>query len=686
MNGNTVVAAAAVLFGIVGAAGCTHKAESVRPDAASIGGVVVNEVTHRPEAGVWVIAETLSLATPYRRIVVTDDLGRFLVPDLPEASFDVWTRGYGLKDSPPIRAARGGVVTINVSTATDLRAAARIYPANYWLSLYQPPTPQELPKWFQTQADWVADWKLSCIVCHQQGYELTRLWTRPEYWDLVWHRATSMERSAERLGHDALRSANADWASRIAEGEVPPQPPRPTGIERNVVLTEWAWGQNDSYIHDEIATDKRHPSLYPYGKVWGLDYGQDKVWSLDPVSNQVVSYQVPTRNVLAPRGGRDDEAPAGDWAALNNPANPHNLLLDERGKLWITTQVRGEQASDYPRWAHDVIDVATGPPVPKLIANRPQELPSPTGHHRQLGYFDTKTEQFALLDTAYGTHHLQFDGQGRIWTSGDSVGLGMFDPSRLDPQHPEESAPRAQTMWLNINSETGKPRTGGGYGICVSLFDGTVWRAFPGGGFGPSRTGEVDPHFSSSLGSGPGGNKIQKFDPKTRTFRDYPLPKPGFGPRGLDATSDGKIWFGTGSGHLGRFDPQTEQFKYWESPGPKIKGMGSETGSADFHYYIFADQFDTLGLGKDMIILMGTNSDSLLVFDPVNERFTVLRVPYPIGFFSRGVDGRIDDPKAGWKGRGLWADYGTDAVPLFTEKGLASHLVHFQIRPHPLAP
>jgi hypothetical protein len=187
------------------------------------------------------------------------------------------------------------------------------------------------------------------------------------------------------------------------------------------------------------------------------------------------------------------------------------------------------------------------------------------------------------------------------------------------------------------------------------------------------------------LGSGPGGNKIQKFDPESGSFMHYPLPKPGFGPRGLDATTDGKIWFGTGSGHLGRFDPKTEGFKYWESPGPKIKGMGREAGSADFHYYVFADQFGTLGLGKDMIILLGTNSDSLLVFDPVHERFTILRVPYPIGFYSRGVDGRIDDPKAGWKGRGLWANYGTDAVPLFTEKGLGGHLVHFQIRPDPLA-
>ena len=75
-------------------------------DKASIGGTVVNADTSKPEAGVWVIAET-KLAVPFRKIVVTDDQGRFLVPDLPAGSYELWVRGYGLKDSEKSRAERG---------------------------------------------------------------------------------------------------------------------------------------------------------------------------------------------------------------------------------------------------------------------------------------------------------------------------------------------------------------------------------------------------------------------------------------------------------------------------------------------------------------------------------------------------------------------------------------------------
>ena len=102
-------------------------------------------------------------------------------------------------------------------------------------------------------------------------------------------------------------------------------------------------------------------------------------------------------------------------------------------------------------------------------------------------------------------------------------------------------------------------------------------------------------------------------------------------------------------------------------------------------YYIWVDQFDTLGLGRNMVIATGTNSDSLLVFNPASEKFTVIRVPYPLGFYHRGLDGRIDDAKAGWKGRGLWVDYGSDAISIFTETTAMGSIVHVQLRPDPLA-
>ena len=80
----------------------------------------------------------------------------------------------------------------------------------------------------------------------------------------------------------------------------------------------------------------------------------------------------------------------------------------------------------------------------------------------------------------------------------------------------------------------------------------------------------------------------------------------------------------------------------------------------------------------------GNNSDSLHAL--VDGKFVELRVPYPMGFFAKGLDGRIDDPDGGWKGRGLWSTYG-NRTPFHNEggKGTLPKVVKFQLRPDPLA-
>ena len=161
--------------------------QSVPTDPLSIGGVVLN-AGQTPEAGVWVIAETDSLPTHFRRIVVTDDQGRFLVPDLPKGAYEVWVRGYGLRDSKPVKAARGERVTLQVTKARTPQEAARIYPTNYWFSLLEAPPKAELPAIFASQEEWLNAAKISCTGCHQMGAKLTRLWTRPDDWEVVWTR------------------------------------------------------------------------------------------------------------------------------------------------------------------------------------------------------------------------------------------------------------------------------------------------------------------------------------------------------------------------------------------------------------------------------------------------------------------------------------------------------------------
>src|SRR4029077_7170101 len=101
-------------------------------DTDDIGGVVTS--AKGPEAGVWVIVETSDLPTMFRRIVVTDDRGRYLVPDLPKASYKVWVRGYGLVDSAPVQATPGQRLALTGVVAPNARAAAQYYPSDYWYS------------------------------------------------------------------------------------------------------------------------------------------------------------------------------------------------------------------------------------------------------------------------------------------------------------------------------------------------------------------------------------------------------------------------------------------------------------------------------------------------------------------------------------------------------------------------
>ncbi len=229
-------------------------------DENSIGGVVMNSDGRAPEAGVWVIAETRSLPAPFRKIVVTDEQGRFLVPDLPVAPYELWVRGYGLKDSEPMKISRGERVTIQVANARDPQEAARIYPPSYWTSLIQPPSKEEIPASFTSQDHWIATWKNTCNHCHEIGAIPTRGLTSTSDYEAVFKLSSGMDREARALGLEPLSKSLVDWGTRIRAGEVPPAPPRPVGLERNFVVTQWDWGYPDSFFHDLISTDKRNPT------------------------------------------------------------------------------------------------------------------------------------------------------------------------------------------------------------------------------------------------------------------------------------------------------------------------------------------------------------------------------------------------------------------------------------------
>ena len=116
---------------------------AIRVGANDLGGVVTS--AKGLEAGVWVIAETTDLPTKFAKIVVTDDRGRYVMPDLPKANYRVWVRGYGLVDSPKVQSAPGKIINLTAVVAPSPAAAAEYYPAIYWYSMLKVPDKSEFP-------------------------------------------------------------------------------------------------------------------------------------------------------------------------------------------------------------------------------------------------------------------------------------------------------------------------------------------------------------------------------------------------------------------------------------------------------------------------------------------------------------------------------------------------------------
>ncbi len=548
-----------------------------------------------------------------------------------------------------------------------------------------------------------------CQRCHQVGSLRTR--EVPDVRDFdstlaAWddrvqrgQRGALMNSFMTRFGRERGLQMVADWTDRIAAGEIPEAPPRPTGVERNVVLTMWNWGDNVAFVHDEIATDKRNPTINANGPIYGVDIGNDYLLVTDPYEHHSTMLKIPLRvpraNVAsmftteAFKPWRD----FGDRVVWNDPANPHNPMLDSDGRVWLTTRVRAPKNPDWCRATSD---------------NRFAQYFPIERAGRHSGYFDPRAQKFVLIDTCFGTHHLQFaeDEDDTLYFSGGGAAIGWINTKMYD----ETGDERASQGWcptvLDTNGDgvitqpwneqpsggTGEPAFDpsldtrvvvGAYGVIVSPIDDAVWVA-------------SDRYPGELL-------RLDRGDlpPETCISELYTVPvDKGYRTRGLDVDRNGVLWTAlAGSSHFASFDRTKcstfggsasrdgrqcdEGWTFYPMPGPAYAGTNI---GADFHYYNWVDQFNTLGLGENVPIANGSNSDSLLALMPDTGDWVVLRVPYPQGFHSRGLDGRIDDPDGGWKGRGIYATYGADAA-WHVEGGPVEpgNLVKFQIRPHPLA-
>jgi hypothetical protein len=328
-----------------------------------------------PEAGVWVIAETTALPTRFVKIVVTDDQGRYMLPDLPQADYQVWVRGYGLVDSPRVTASSGNELNLTALLAPDARAAAQYYPAGYWFSMLRPPAPTEFPgtgdagngiaTTMTSQAQWIRQMKTgSCDGCHGLGNAATRrisdslgqFDSSAEAW---YRRIQSGQAGPDMLGGMSQFGLQrgltmfADWTDRIAAGELPAlAPSRPQGLERNLVLTEWDWADATGYLHDEVSTDRRNPTLNGNGLIYGsMELSTDYLPVLDPVHHTVSRVPLTIADPdTKPAAAQSELAPSpyfGDQRTWTGRANVHNAMYDAAGRVWFTTTVRPAQDPDF---------------------------------------------------------------------------------------------------------------------------------------------------------------------------------------------------------------------------------------------------------------------------------------------------------------------------------------------------
>ena len=714
-------------------------------DTETITGVVTSS-SNGPEAGVWVIAETDDLNTKFRKIVVTNDDGRFLLPELPHGNYAVWVRGYGLVDSTPVMATPGHDLRLTAVVAKTPQEAAAIYPANYWLSLMEPPKTSEFPgtglngnginPQLKTRHEYMYNLK-GCLRCHQVGNKFTR--ENPnaqehdstaEAWDdrvQMGQRGAEMTSWMTRFGRERGLQMFADWSDRIATGEVPPPPPRPTGAERNVVLTQWEWTDEMGKIHDEASTDKRNPRVNANGPIYGVDIANDNLAILDPITHTATMLRIPTladRSTMRASYAQSGYPPSRlANLARFNPASIHNPMLDSQGRVWYTATLR--PPADQPSWCTEESDNKYARYFPLARSGR------------NVSYYDPKTQQFTMIDTCFGTHHLQFahdenetlflgqpngavfswinarqldqtgDGQlsqGWCPTVVDTNGDGRITKPWNEPavirgaRFEEDTTASAYDLDPTLDTRV----TVGAYGIVVNPVDGSVW------GAQDSYPGKI---IRVALGNNPPESCIAEvFEVPSERWDVEANGEVGFMPRGIDVDRNGLIWTAlSGTNHLASFDrskcglltgPTAHEGRHCKEgwtlhplPGPMFRGTNVR---ADYNYYNWVDQFNTLGLGENVPIATGTGSDSLIAFLPNTGEAVVMRVPYPLaGFHPRGMDGRIDDPNAGWKGRGVYSSTGADTV-WHAEGGLAVEngeytsiskpiLVKFQIRPHPLA-
>lgn len=237
----------------------------------------------------------------------------------------------------------------------------------------------------------------------------------------------------------------ADWTDRIADGETPQTPPRPEGIERNVVITQWDWADPKVYLHDLVSTDRRDPTVNAYGPIYGaLEVSADYLPVLDPENHEISKILLDVRDpetsvAIGPH--MPQPSPYwGDEVIWNSKTNVHNPMMDDQGRVWITAAVRPPDNPDF------CMEGSDHPSAKSFPLNRAS---------RHLGVYDPKSKKYTHISTCFSTHHLMFaeDENNTLWTSGGGDVVGWLDTKKFLETGDEESSQGWSPLILDTNGK-----------------------------------------------------------------------------------------------------------------------------------------------------------------------------------------------------------------------------------------
>jgi hypothetical protein len=413
---------------------------------------------------------------------------------------------------------------------------------------------------------------------------------------------------------------------------------------------------------------------------------------LDPKTNKVSFFKMPVADPEMPESLGPGHAasvkplePSAYWGEeklWDTRANNHNSMFDKKGRLWLSATVRG---MDNPAFCKQGSDH----PSAKLF---PLEKSA-----RQVAMLDPSTMKYSFIDTCFATHHPQFgyDANDTLWLSGTGPVAGWVNTKMFDETG---DAAKSQGWSPFVLDTNGNGKRDDYVEPNAPLDPAKDKRIVPGSGPYAVMPSPVDGSIWYTVGVFGGPPAFLRFDPATGLSEVFNVPAPAFGIRGGDIDKNGVVWASLSSGHLGSFDRRKckgplngpnatgnhcpEGWSIYQYPGPGFEGIGEN--SAESSYYTWVDQHNTLGLGENIPMSTANLSDGFVALK--DGKMITIRIPYPLSFYAKGFDGRIDDPNAGWKGRGLWSTNG-DRTPWLKEggKGSRPRAVHIQFRPDPLA-